>query len=64
MREFLSAHEIEFTERNIRRDPEAKQYVIETLGVEAVPLTMIGGEMVIGFDQARLEALLNIQRKM
>lgn len=64
MREFLSDHKIEFTERNIRRDPEAKQYVAETLGVEAVPLTMIDGEMVIGFDQARLEALLNIQREM
>lgn len=64
MREFLSAHKIEFTERNIRRDPEARQYVIDTLGVEAVPLTMIDGETVIGFDQARLEALLNIQRKM
>jgi len=64
VREFLSAHKIEFTERNIRRDPEARQYVIDTLGVEAVPLTMIDGETVIGFDQARLEALLNIQRKM
>lgn len=64
MREFLSTHNIEFAERNIRRDSEAKQYVIDTLGVEAVPLTMIDGEMVIGFDQARLESLLNIQRKM
>lgn len=64
MREFLSAHEIEFTERNIRRDPEARQYVMDTLGAEAVPLTMIDGEMVIGFDQAKLESLLNIQRKM
>lgn len=64
MREFLSDHKIEFTERNIRRDPEARQYIIDALGVEAVPLTLIDGETVIGFDQARLEALLNIQRKM
>jgi hypothetical protein len=33
--------------------------VIDTLGAEAVPLTMIDGQMVIGFDQAGLEALLN-----
>ncbi|GAB4446330.1 MAG: glutaredoxin domain-containing protein [Anaerolineae bacterium] len=64
MREFLSDHKIEFTERNIRRDPEARQYIIDALGVEAVPLTLIDGETVIGFDQTRLEALLNIQRKV
>lgn len=58
MREFLSEKNIEFTERNIRRDPEARQYVIERLGAEAVPITVIDGQMVIGFDQAKLEALL------
>lgn len=60
MREFLSDHKVEFIERNIRRDPEARQYIIDILGAEAVPLTMIDGEMVIGFDRARLETLLNI----
>ncbi|GIK42862.1 MAG: hypothetical protein BroJett011_66950 [Chloroflexota bacterium] len=60
MREFLSDHKVEFIERNIRRDPEARQYVVDTLGTEAVPLTMIDGEMVIGFDRARLESLLKI----
>jgi glutaredoxin 3 len=58
VREFLSEKRVEFTERNIRRDPEARQYVIDLLGAEAVPLTIIDGQMVIGFDQARLEALL------
>lgn len=58
MREFLSEKNVEFTERNIRRDPEARQYVIELLGAEAVPLTIIDGQLVIGFDQAKLEALL------
>lgn len=60
MREFLSAHSIEFTERNIRRDPEARQYVIAALGVEAVPLTVIDEQMIIGFDQTALETLLNV----
>jgi glutaredoxin len=52
---------VEFTERNIRRDPEARQFVIDALGAEAVPLTVIDGQMVIGFDQAELEALLNVE---
>ena len=58
MREFLSEKRVEFTERNIRRDPEARQYVIDLLRAEAVPLTIIDGQMVIDFDQAKLEALL------
>ena len=61
MREFLSSKSVEFTERNIRRDPEARQFVIDALGAEAVPLTVIDGQMVIGFDQAELEALLNVE---
>lgn len=58
MREFLSENKVEFVERNIRRDPAAKQFIIDSLGLEAVPLTIIDGEMVIGFDRARLEMLL------
>lgn len=58
MREFLSEKNIEFTERNIRQDPAARQYVIDLLGAEAVPLTIIDGQMVIGFDRGQLEKLL------
>jgi glutaredoxin len=49
---------VPFVEHNIRRDPEARQRVVELLGMEAVPLTLIDGQMIIGFDRARIEALL------
>lgn len=58
MREFLSDHNIPFTEYNIRRDPDARRRIVELLGMEAVPVTIIGDQRIIGFDQARLEALL------
>jgi glutaredoxin len=58
VREFLSENNVEFVERNIRRDPEAKQHVLAMLGVEAVPVTVIDGEIIVGFDRERLEALL------
>lgn len=32
---------------------------LEKLGVMTTPVTVIDGEVVIGFDQARLEALLS-----
>jgi glutaredoxin len=61
VREFLSVHKVSFTERNIRRDSEARQYIANRFGAEVVPLTVIDDEMVIGFDQARLELLLGVQ---
>ncbi len=58
MRELLSEMNVPFVEHNIRRDPEARQRMIDLLGMEAVPVTLIDGQMVIGFDRARIEALL------
>lgn len=58
MRELLSEMNVPFVEHNIRRDPDARQRVVELLGMEAVPLTLIDGQMIIGFDRARIEALL------
>ncbi len=58
MREFLSQKNVEFEDRNIRYDPQAKQEVIDMFGAEVVPLTIINGQMVVGFDQEKLEALL------
>jgi glutaredoxin 3 len=58
VRELLSEMNVPFVEHNIRRDPDARQRVVELLGMEAVPLTLIDGQMIIGFDRARIEALL------
>ncbi len=58
MKEFLSRQGIEFTERDVAED-EAALAELGKLGVFTTPVTVIDGEMVIGFDQARLDALLS-----
>ena len=58
MKEFLSQRGIEFTERNVAEDETALSE-LEKLGVMTTPVTVIDSEVVIGFDQARLEALLS-----
>ena len=58
MKEFLSQRGIEFVERNVAED-ESALAELEQLGVFTTPVTVIDGEVVIGFDQARLEALLS-----
>jgi len=58
VKEFLSQRGIEFTERNVAEDETALSE-LEKLGIFTTPVTVIDGEVVIGFDQARLDALLS-----
>jgi len=44
-------------EHDVAQD-EAALSELEQLGVMTTPVTLIGDEMVIGFDQERLNALL------
>jgi glutaredoxin len=57
VKEFLSRRGIEFTERNVAED-ESTLAELEKLGVFTTPVTVIDGEVVIGFDQLKLEELL------
>ena len=48
---------IEFTERDIMVDDRAIAE-LEELGYMTTPVTLIDGEVVVGFDRDRLEQLL------
>jgi glutaredoxin len=48
---------IQFTEKDVLADEEAMAE-LEKLGVLSTPVTVIDGEMVVGFNRARLEQLL------
>lgn len=48
---------IRFTEKDVLTDEEAMAE-LEKLGVLTTPVTVIDGEVVVGFDRARLEQLL------
>jgi len=57
VKEFLSQMGIEFTERDIMVDDRAIAE-LEELGYMTTPVTLIDGEVVVGFDRDRLEQLL------
>ena len=57
VKEFLSQREAEFIDRNITDDEEALAE-LEKLGLMTTPVTVIDGEVVVGFDRERLELLL------
>ena len=60
--EFLARHGIAFQGRNVADDPKAMEDLMR-LGVATTPVTVIDGEIVIGFDQKRLSALLGLGDK-
>lgn len=59
VKEFLSQNKIEFTDRNIAAD-EAALTELEELGYMTTPVTLIDGEVVIGFDLPKLRTLLQL----
>jgi glutaredoxin len=57
VKEFLSRRGVAYTERDISRDEQALDE-LSKLGYMTTPVTKIDGDVVVGFDQKRLEALL------
>ena len=60
MEEFLTSHGIAFQARNVAEDPAAMDELMR-LDAATTPVTVIDGEIVIGFDQKRLVALLDLE---
>ena len=58
-KEFLSHKGIPFTDKNIREDATALAE-LQRLGYRATPVTIIDGEVVVGFDRGKLERLLGL----
>ena len=58
VKEFLSQKNIPFIERDILNDEQAFAE-LEELGIMTTPVVTIDGEVIIGFDQARLQQLLD-----
>jgi glutaredoxin 3 len=57
--EFLSQKGIQFVEKNVRADQAALKELID-LGFQSTPVTIIDGQSVVGFDQAKIMELLGI----
>ena len=67
VKSFLKQRRVPFTERDVEKDPGADaelQRKARAAGVRVsgVPVTDFMGELVMGFDQARLEELVNRSR--
>lgn len=59
VKNFLDENKVEYEVKNVSHDTEARNELIEK-GYRGVPVTVIGDEEVVGFDQAKLVKLLNL----
>ena len=59
VKEFLSQNNIAFTDRNIAADETALRE-LEKLGYMTTLVTVIDGEVVVGFDVPKLRRLLQL----
>ena len=57
VKEFLSQNKIEFVDRNIAAD-ESALGELEKMGYMTTPVTVVDGEVIVGFDRAKLESLV------
>ena len=60
-KEFFKKNGVQFQEYNVAQDVSAREEMIQKTGQLGVPVTMIDGEIVIGFDQEKLSELLGVK---
>ena len=61
VKKYLQSRQVEYTECNIETDPAALAECQALSGDEAVPVvTADGREYVLGFDKAKIDALLGL----
>jgi glutaredoxin 3 len=58
LKEFLSQRGIAYRERDVSIDRTGAQDLVRLTGQTAVPVTIIDGQTIVGFDRARLEQAL------
>jgi glutaredoxin 3 len=61
--EFLSQRGVNFEKRDVAENPAYAEELVRTTGQMGVPVILISGQTIIGFDKPRLEqAISQIQR--
>jgi glutaredoxin-like YruB-family protein len=61
LKTYLRRNGIRFTDVDVSRDQSAAEAMVRRSGQQGVPQTDINGEIIVGFDKARINRLLGIQ---
>lgn len=58
---FFEENNVEYEEKDVAKDTQARDDMVRKSGVLAVPVFDIAGEVVVGFDKGKLSQLLGIR---
>lgn len=59
-KEFFTANNVTYTDINVATDLDSRKLMIEKSGQMGVPVITIDNDVVVGFDQKKLRALLGV----
>ncbi len=59
-KEFFQSHNISFVDKDVTSEPALQQEMIEKSGQLAVPVIDVDGQIIVGYNQAKLKELLGI----
>lgn len=57
-KEYFRSKKVEYTEKDVSRDPELQQEMIDLSGQMGTPVIDIDGTVVLGFDRTSIDAVL------
>lgn len=57
-KDYLEEKGVEYTEKNVQTDKEARKELM-AMGHMGVPVVVIGGEEIVGFDKDKIDELLD-----
>ena len=60
-KEFFKEHNVSYEEKDVAKDEQARNTMVKKSGMMAVPVIDIDGNVVIGFDRAKVSQLLGIK---
>ena len=59
-KQFFTENGVSYSEYNVATDLPKRQEMVEKSGQLGVPVISIDGEIIVGFDEARLSKLLGV----
>lgn len=59
-KEFFDANKVQYTDHNVATDIEKRKEMVEKSGQMGVPVILIGDQILVGFDEAKLKELLAV----
>ena len=60
-KEFFKENNVEYVEKNVAEDEQARNDMVEKSEQLGVPVIDVNGNIIIGFDEAKLSELLGIK---